>query len=545
MSATTEPRYVPGAPAPPPASKSQQKKKRKVGKKDDAPSADDILDLPSARAAATIETAPSESAAANGVAAGTVEPSLVASAEDKDELAAPGAKKLSVHSEAVAKKLRALTKKIQRISTYADLPVGQLNDDQRKTVNTLPQLVYAQKELEEVKKAIEVVDAETAKERAVSDARSEEAAEVSTLAAVGTLFAFIRLSHLLNSEPSISTAALAAPERDAIHTAAQQLLSESAHERHAVVSNWVSGSGEISGVEYIRLRQILDDHLAAPAAPAVPDAPTPAAAETTIVSDEVGGIPAGVSVTSSFHFMQDSEVEGSTFEQDAQWVEKEELPVPETANTTAGGPAVGLAEDRVEVAPSYSEPSIAPVESKSGPIDWAEEDGGLPEISSLEERFGPSGGATPQHTADAPAADGWAAADTSAAPTSDADLFANVPTGNGYGAPQSSGPVVDEDGFTEHRRPRTVSNRGFGGDRGGYRGGRGFRGGDRGGFRGDGFRGRGGGFRGGDRGGFRGDGGFRGGEFRGGEFRGGRGRGGFGDRGGDRGGYRGGRGTDQ
>ncbi|KZP27309.1 RNA-binding domain-containing protein [Athelia psychrophila] len=79
---------------------------------------------------------------------------------------------------------------------------------------------------------------------------------------------------------------------------------------------------------------------------------------------------------------------------------------------------------------------------------------------------------------------------------------------------------------------------GFGGDRGGGRGGFGDRGGGRGGFGdrgGGGFRG---GFRGGDRGGFRGGGdrgGFGGdrGGFRGGD------RGGFGDRGGGGGGFRG------
>lgn len=217
-----------------------------------------------------------------------------------------------------------------------------------------------------------------------------------------------------------------------------------------------------------RLRQILNDHLAAPDSPAPPAAEV---AETTVVSEEIGGIPAGVSLTSSFHFMQDSELETPTFEQDAQWVEKPEddLPTPESTDALGGGVAAGLGQDRVEVVPP----------ADSGPIDWANDDGGLPEISSLEAKFGPSGEATPQHPADAPAADGWAAADAAPAPAlvSEAGRSANAPSGNRYTPPPPNGPIVDEDGFISHQRQRTVSQRGYGGDRGR---GRGFRGGDRG-----------------------------------------------------------------
>lgn len=44
-----------------------------------------------------------------------------------------------------------------RISTYASTPSENLNDDQKRTLKTLPSLEAVQKELEEVKKAIEVV----------------------------------------------------------------------------------------------------------------------------------------------------------------------------------------------------------------------------------------------------------------------------------------------------------------------------------------------------------------------------------------------------
>lgn len=43
-----------------------------------------------------------------------------------------------------------------RVSTYASMPPDKLNDDQKRTLKTLPSLEAVQKELEEVKKAIEV-----------------------------------------------------------------------------------------------------------------------------------------------------------------------------------------------------------------------------------------------------------------------------------------------------------------------------------------------------------------------------------------------------
>lgn len=45
----------------------------------------------------------------------------------------------------------------QRISTYASTPQEKLNEDQKRTLKTLPGLEAVHKELEEVKKAIEVL----------------------------------------------------------------------------------------------------------------------------------------------------------------------------------------------------------------------------------------------------------------------------------------------------------------------------------------------------------------------------------------------------
>lgn len=494
---------MPGAPPPAPLSKSQQKKKRKSGKpKEDGPAPDAILDLPKA---ALIESAPSVADVANGA----VEPALVSEPVPAPAPAPPAeSKKTSPSVEAVAKRLRALGKKVQRISTYAHLPADQLNEDQRRTAATLPALELAVKELEEVKKNIETIEADHAKEEANARAQEEEAvkqriaeavvdAQAASVSTASRILAFIRFSHLISSEPSITTAGLTDTERNAVYVAAQLLLGESSEQREAVVSGFFSGTGDIEGVEYARLRQILDDHLAVPEEPVEPPrSPTPVAAEPEAAPEEgAHGIPASASGASSFHFMQASELEGTPFEQGAEWIEKpeEEAAVPAAQEEYA-----------------HEEPEAAAPAEPAGPIDWANDDGGLPEIESLQAKFASSGEATPNLAPEAAVADGWTPAEPAAA-----EAY-TPPTTNGHAA----GPVVDDDGFTEARRTRTTSTRG-GGDRG-FRG-RGFRGGERGGYRGgrpDGeFRGRGG-FRGGDRG--RGE--FRG-RGRGGErgFRGGRG----------------------
>ncbi|EJD52618.1 hypothetical protein AURDEDRAFT_111252 [Auricularia subglabra TFB-10046 SS5] len=509
VAAADEPRrIVPGAPPPPPLSKSQQKKKRKAGKpKEDGPAPDAILDLPKAP---LIETAPSVADIANGA----IEPALVSEPVPTPPAAAAAAgepKKPSPSIEAVAKRLRALGKKVQRISTYAHLPTDQLNEDQRRTAATLPALELAVKELEEVKKNIETIEADYAKEEANVRAQEEEVvkqrvadavadAQAASVSTASRILAFIRFSHLISSEPSITTAGLTDTERNAVYVAAQFLLGELSEQRDAVVSGFFSGTGDIEGVEYARLRQILDDHLAMPKEPVEPPrSPTPVAAEPepeAAPEESAHGIPASASGASSFHFMQASELEGTPFEQGAEWIEKpEDEAAPEPAH------------------PEYTheEPEASASAEPTGPIDWANDDGGLPEIESLQAKFASSGEATPNLAPEAAAADGWTPAEPAAA-----EAY-TPPTANG----QATGPVVDDDGFTEARRPRTTSTRG-GGDRG-FRGRGGFRGGERGGYRGgrpDGeFRGRGG-FRGGDRG--RGE--FRG-RGRGGErgFRGGRG----------------------
>lgn len=219
----------------------------------------------------------------------------------------------------------------------------------------------------------------------------------------------------------------------------------------------------------------------------------------------------GISTSSSFHFMQASELEASTFEENAEWVERSDAveppqdvaPAQDVAKEIPAVPEVnGHAESNGNVRSldlfiltveliTYSKALPPPVEGE--PIDWAADDEeGLPSIAGLHAKFGTSGSATPD-----------AAEQTQAAP---APIATETPVSatNGHAHEAPSTPHGDEDdGFTQARS----GGRGFRGRGSGFRGGErgGYRGGERGSFRGH---------RGGDRGGFRG--GFRGGE-RGGE----------------------------
>ncbi|KZT52104.1 hypothetical protein CALCODRAFT_512268 [Calocera cornea HHB12733] len=62
--------------------------------------------------------------------------------------------------EFVSKRIRNFRKKIDRILTYAHKPRNELNEDQKKLVDSLPGLQGAMKELEEVRKGLELIEIE-------------------------------------------------------------------------------------------------------------------------------------------------------------------------------------------------------------------------------------------------------------------------------------------------------------------------------------------------------------------------------------------------
>ncbi|KAH7927507.1 hypothetical protein BV22DRAFT_1031696 [Leucogyrophana mollusca] len=531
MSDASGPRYVPGAPPPAALSKSQKKKRKIVKNKTADSPVEGSVTIPDTTAAALVEKAPEESELKEGAVA----PELVAGSDyapgSDDPLSRP-----SPIIELLQKRIKALNKKISRIASYASTDYEKLNDDQKRTLKTLPSLEAVQKELDEVKKAIETHESDLGRELAVKRAEAERAesariaeaisaTEVSCTGKTSSLLTLLRLHALLASgNPLPVVLEFDDAEGSAIFSVADILLGEDGESKQSAISGLLSGQGELNGVSYARLLDVVQAFLNPPRdptpLPAEPEvvAESEATEETPVQEEDapVAGIPGTLSVSSSFHFMQASELETPTFETNAEWVEK--VDVEQAPN--------GLAEHAVEPAAAPTENAggvnavalteeLAGSTAGNGPIDWADadEEGGLPSIAGLQASFAPSGSATPVvETIEI------------------VSLPAPVPVN---GAP----PVhhAEDDGFTPTRGGRSRGRGGFRGERGGPRGG--FRGGERGGFRG-GERGFRGGNRGGDRGGYRGrsDGEWRGGD----QQNRGRGRG----RGrGERGGYHEGRGA--
>ena len=159
-------RIVPGAPPPTPLSKTQ-KKKRKAKAKSAEPG--DTTALLEATSATLTEKTPETQEAA-------LAPEVIAQSDSQMSLL-PEEEVLLKPSpivDLIHKRLKATTKKIvltlilsntvwlilfsfqSRISIYAATDPEKLNDDQKRTLKTLPTLEAVQKELGEVKKAVEV-----------------------------------------------------------------------------------------------------------------------------------------------------------------------------------------------------------------------------------------------------------------------------------------------------------------------------------------------------------------------------------------------------
>ncbi|KAJ7096359.1 hypothetical protein C8R44DRAFT_375950 [Mycena epipterygia] len=497
-------RIVPGAPPPKEISKSARKK-RKTKSKAEA-TTPDVLESSSA---ALIEKAPE----AAEIQEGALAPELVAQPESE---AAPAVEeeivlKPSPIVDLIHKRLKATSKKISRISVYASTDPEKLNEDQKGTLKTLPALEAVQKELGEVKKAVEVHEAQLVTELTLKRQEAEKsekarlasavsAAQNAVLTRASDLLNLLRLRSMLASgELSLG---LESAEVTAVFSAGEALLAEAGDAKQAVLTGFLLGQGSHEGISYARLLEITQLSLNPPRAPTPAQESAPEVVDETVETPVAeGGLdtsasnqPLGVSASGSFDFMQASELE-TPFEDNAEWVERSD--------------AVGHQEEQV-VEPINghipADEAIAPItptgETSNAALDWAadDEEGGLPPIAGLHAKFGTSGTATPV-------------------------VVEELET-NGHTPPAPAAPEED-DGFTQARgRGRARGFRGSdrGGERGGYRGG--FRGGERG-FRGGGDRGSRGGYRG--RGEWRGDG-ERG---RGGR---GRGRGDRGGGGGDRGG---------
>ncbi|KAG2032456.1 hypothetical protein BDR03DRAFT_752180 [Suillus americanus] len=145
-------RVVPGPNALPPTSQAKtQKKKRRSNKPKTTNSlAEGFVIVPDTTSAVLFDRAPEEA----DVKEGRVVPELVAPSE------APTFGDLAIKSspivEILQKRLKALNKKISRIANYATVDYEKLDDDQKRTLKTLPSLEAVQKELKDVKHLIEV-----------------------------------------------------------------------------------------------------------------------------------------------------------------------------------------------------------------------------------------------------------------------------------------------------------------------------------------------------------------------------------------------------
>ncbi|KAI6134455.1 hypothetical protein EDD17DRAFT_1642568 [Pisolithus thermaeus] len=486
-------RVVPGAP-PSVTQTKPRRKKRKANKTkaSDSP-AEGSVDLPDATSTTPLEKAP-ESSEAREILDVIEFASVSEDATNDDVLSRP-----SPVIGFLQKRMRTLNKKISRIAGYASTDTDKLNEDQRRSIKTLPSLEAVQKELEDIKKAIEVHETEASRRLALKLAESERLQEqklaqaISSTEAlytsrVSSILTLLRLRSVISSGgPLPSVPDFDDAEASALFNACDTLVGEESDTKQAMVSGLLTGQGEINNVTYARLLDVAHLFLAAHQEPTPLPEPEPepeAEAEcepevvTTSVPDvPVSGVPGSLSLSGSFSFVQASELE--TSEANAEWVNNDnnKMDTPELN---------GVYEPKHNGV--ISPPEVEVISTQ--PIDWAEaHEDGLPSIANLQASLVSSDTPTPEVNLPTPAAAGEI----------------EIP---------KTTPSNEDDGFTPASRGSRGRGRGHRGDRGGVRGG--FRG-ERGGF----HRGIRGSARGGDRA-------YRGrsdGEGRGGDENRGRGRG--------------------
>ncbi|CDO76730.1 hypothetical protein BN946_scf184796.g24 [Trametes cinnabarina] len=337
---TTTPRLVPGAPPPPPVSKSA-KKKRKAGTKSKEPQSEteSHVVVPDTTTAALIEKAPEE----KDVKEGAVAPQLVA--QTSEEPPSPVEVKPSPIVEMLNKRLKANGKKITRIQNYQSLPPEKLNDDQKRLLKTLPQLEAVSEALDEVKKAIEVHEAELAHELALQRAEAARleaerireavvAAQAEYLDRAAELVTFLRLqSALANRYPAVLDLNLSEIESLAINSIAEHLLHEDISVKRDLIRSIFTGEGEHGGVPFSRIIEIKEQFLNPPPKE-VQEAPEPT--EPVFVAKEVeapiGGLPSTISSTGAINFILTDELAEAEAEQSvesAEWVDVQGQPEPE------------------------------------------------------------------------------------------------------------------------------------------------------------------------------------------------------------------------
>ncbi|KAF9505783.1 hypothetical protein BS47DRAFT_496646 [Hydnum rufescens UP504] len=156
-SASISVRIVPGAPPPVPPTKSQLKKRKQKTAKART-SGEEGLD-------SSRDTAPADPVPNSNSLGGTEEEKKTTEAGPEPELALhpstialEGQKPPSpIVDQIINRRIKALGKKIQRIALHSSKPESTLNEDQKRSIASLPNLEASLKELEEIKKGIEVL----------------------------------------------------------------------------------------------------------------------------------------------------------------------------------------------------------------------------------------------------------------------------------------------------------------------------------------------------------------------------------------------------
>ncbi|RXW23512.1 hypothetical protein EST38_g2347 [Candolleomyces aberdarensis] len=443
----TLPRIVPGAPPPSASSKNTKRRRKAKGKseggQDEGTPSVVVTPAPEAHKALEPEEAREGSVAPDSA----VQPEAPSPLPEEESVL-----KNSPIVELVNKRLKVTTKKITRGAVLAATDPSKLNDDQLRILKGLPSLEAVQKELGEVKKAIELYEADLAHELASKRLETEKTADARIRAAVESTQTDLitktsSLLGLVGLRASFATgnfdgSAFFADdlERSAIFSITDALLGEDGERKQSAVNGFLLGTGDFDGVAFSRISEIVESMRNPPRAPTpTQDSPIDASGSVSVV-DTRGYAPEATALSGSFHFIQASEIE--SVEPPAGWTENPIEPEEEDA-----------APSEEPVTNGHTDPT--PVGAGGSTLDWSAEDhegGGLPPI----EDFAPSGSATPAEEASATPVDG-------------------------------TPPVEGDDGFVATHRSR---GRGRGFHRGGggeYRGGHGGRGGfrERGGYRGE------------------------------------------------------------
>ncbi|KAK2465456.1 hypothetical protein APHAL10511_002528 [Amanita phalloides] len=248
----------------------------------------------------------------------------------------------------INKRLKGTSKKIARITSYASTNPQFLNADQKRFLKTLPTLEAIQKELNEVKNAIEMQETDTVNELIAENREAEKAESAriaDTIASVQVDGASQHLDSQLQKRFVTRTidlinvlrySLLASGKSDALSTdkteesivqdVADALLGTDDDKRRATVEGFLQESGDFNGISYALFVDIAKAGLALPRTAAPPLAEENQ--EGTVIATEVAagvimpGKHRGLPKMKGINFVQESEVESFVGERPSHvWTE--------------------------------------------------------------------------------------------------------------------------------------------------------------------------------------------------------------------------------